>query len=85
MKKRTNGKHVYPPKNSLVEYSKDHLWTWETVVALTIQFPGELFCGFLDAFEDDLATLLPNLRSTRNGISFLRAVNVDLEEWGPAE
>jgi hypothetical protein len=38
MKKLTNGKHVYPPKNSLVEYSKDHLWTWEIVVALTIQF-----------------------------------------------
>jgi len=35
MKKLTNGKHVYPLKNSLVEYSKDHLWTWEIVVAFT--------------------------------------------------
>jgi len=50
MKKLTNGKHVYPPKNSLVEYSKDHLWTWKIVVALTIQFSGERFSGFLDAF-----------------------------------
>jgi hypothetical protein len=31
MKKLTNGKHIYPPKNSLVEYSKDHFRTWETI------------------------------------------------------